>query len=91
MFTLELEKSHQWSTLQESRIASSFPNAYLRLLSALDTGWEIIGHELKPTWDQNGIVYQVVIRQPFTSYTEVIIMPRSTFVDEILEHSGIVC
>jgi hypothetical protein len=90
MLTLELEKDHQWSTLQEPRVSSSFPSSYLRLLSALDTGWQISSYALKPTWDQTGFIYQVIIQEPFSRHSEEIILPMSDFVDEILEHNGLI-
>jgi len=90
MLSLELGKEHQWSTLQEPRISSTFPSSYLRLLSALDTGWQIVNYKLQPTWDQNGFVYEVTIQEPFSKRDEMIILPMSDFVDEILEHNGMI-
>ena len=90
MLSLDLGKEHQWSTLQEPRISSTLPSSYLRLLSALDIGWQIVEYKMHPTWDQTGFVYLVTIQEPFSKKNEMIILPMSVFVDEILEHNGMI-
>jgi len=81
--------SPNWTTLQESRCAGNLPNSYLKLLSALDQGWEIVESSLRPSWDQTGFVYLVTIRQPFSMHIEELILPRNESLFEVLERSGI--
>lgn len=74
-----------WSSLQEPVCISKFPSAYLRLLAALENGWYILRTELRPSWDQNGFVYQILLQQKEHDKTEELILPKNHSVDEILE------
>lgn len=82
---------YDWSTLPEPRGTSEFTSSYLYLLSALDKGWEISRTELQPSWDQNGFVYRVIIREPYGEKSKEIILPRNEAIEEILEKDGVVC
>ncbi len=90
MFATELAPKYLWSSMQEPICESSYSNTYLRLLSALDSGWQICSSSLQPSWDQNGFVYQVIIKQSFTCNTEEIILPMNSIIDEILKRYEII-
>ncbi len=77
--------AQMWLTTQEPRIASFAPNSYLLLLSALDNGWRIQNVQLRPSWDQHGLVYLVSIYLYTSDHTQEIILPRVPLVDSFLE------
>jgi len=77
--------AQMWMTTQEPRIASFVPNSYLLLLSALDNGWRIQNVQLRPSWDQHGLVYLVSIHLYTSEHMQEIILPRIPLVDHFLE------
>jgi len=90
MSSAQIKGEYLWSSLQEPVCASKFPSAYLRLLSALDNDWQIVDVELRPTWDQTGFAYQVVLQQKFQHRIEELILPKNRLVDEVLERYELV-
>jgi hypothetical protein len=89
MLPSTIEQSPKWTSLQEPRCASNLPNSFLKLLSALDQGWDVIEYTLHPSWDQTGFVYVITVRQPFSMHTEEIVLPRNESLFEVLERNGI--
>jgi|YNPBryBLVA2012_1023415.scaffolds.fasta_scaffold06231_5 hypothetical protein len=77
--------AQMWMTAQEPRVASFVPNSYLLLLSALDNGWRIQKVELRPSWDQHGLVYLVSLYLYTSDHTQEILLPRTPLVESFLE------
>ncbi len=86
MFIQDILPAQMWlTTTQQPRVSSYVPNSYLLLLSALDNGWRIQNVQLRPSWDQHGMVYLVSIYLYAPERTQEIILPRVPLVDKFLE------
>lgn len=85
MLATQVDLKPSWNNLQETIYTIQFPNAYLRLLAALEDNWCILSTELFPSWDQNGFVYNVKIQKKESDKVEEIILPKSVVVDQLIE------
>lgn len=74
-----------WSTLQQPVFSSNQSTNTLRFLSALDNEWKIITVQLKPTWDQSGFVYRILLSDKNDRKIEEFILPRTKENEVILE------
>jgi hypothetical protein len=77
-----------WSCLQDPVCTSKYPGAYLRLLAALENGWFIQQADLVPSWDQNGYVFKITIRQTLSGNNEELIISRSSALEELIEKNS---
>jgi len=85
MLNTTIKPAQMWTTFQQPIIASSVPNSYLLLLSAMDNGWHIGKVELVPSWDQHGLVYLVTLHLYTSDHSQQLILPKNPFVDSILD------
>ena len=74
-----------WITLQQPVCNSNHSTNTLRFLSALDNEWKIITVQLKPTWDQSGFVYRILLSDKTNRKIEEFILPRTKENEVILE------
>jgi len=88
MQTKPEEINLSWSCLQNPVCISKYPGAYLRLLAALENGWYVQFADLVPSWDQNGFVFKITIKNGLTGNTEELIIPRSDAVEELIERNS---
>jgi hypothetical protein len=88
MQTKTEEINTSWSYLQVPVCISKYPNAYLRLLAALENGWYIQQTDLVPSWDQNGFVFKITIRQNLSGNLEELIIPRSSALEDLIEKNS---
>lgn len=72
-----------WATMQAPRCPAYVPNSYLLLLSALDTGWQIVRIELVPSWDQGGSIYRVTLCHRSHKLSQQIILPQNPTVENL--------
>lgn len=87
MLDKAIDFSQMWMTVQEPRISSYTPNAYLLLLSALDNGWQLSKAELLPSWDQHGFIYLVTLYLHTLDHSQQLILPKNPLVDGLLDEN----
>jgi hypothetical protein len=88
MDQVQLNKELVWSMVQQPRCAGHQSASYMLLLAALDKGWQVSKVELAPSWDQTGFVYLVTLRHANSQLAQEMILPRNTFVDDLLHELG---
>jgi hypothetical protein len=74
-----------WNTMQEPRCPIYMPTGYMLLLSALDNGWQIVQHELAPSWDQNEFIYLITLRHQSGNYTQMIVPRNSAAIENLIQ------
>jgi hypothetical protein len=89
MLNTTIQPAQMWTTIQEPIIASSVPNSYLLVLSAMDNGWHIGKVELVPSWDQHGLVYLVTLHLYTSEHSQQLIVPKNPFMDSLLDNYNV--
>jgi hypothetical protein len=91
MLPFEPNKDHIWNRLQEPRQPVKAPAPYLLLLSALDTGWQILEPvRLEPSLEQNGqFVYHILLHRSPSPEIRILILPASHPVTQLLENESL--
>ena len=87
-----MERNQMWENLQEPCRPSGFPSAYMLLLAALDTGWNISGPVLMQSVLQNSDqwCYSFVLTNGNTSTSRQLIIPHSRHVEIFIRTQGLV-
>jgi len=89
MLAAPIKTRHLWDTLQEPRCPSYFPMGYLLLLSALDNGWQIADIQIRPSWDQHGLVYLLSLRHPAHMHSQQLVLPKNSLVEDLLAERAV--
>ncbi len=74
-----------WSTLQQPVFPTNHSTNTLRFLSALDNGWKVLVVQLKPSWDQTGFVYRILMSDKTRHKIEEFILPRTDETELLME------
>ncbi|MCS7010445.1 MAG: hypothetical protein N2049_01580 [Anaerolineales bacterium] len=79
-----VEAQRIWSTVQQPRCSSGFPNGYLLFLSALDEGWQVRRIYLRPSWDQHGFIYLIDLWHSDFRRCQQIVLPKTPQIESLL-------